>query len=386
MRRIVFTSFLCVAGLLMSVQPAAAQFIGTFSWQTAVYCNIITLNIFQVGNSFALEGYDNQCSNTERRAPVTGTATLNPDGTAQLGMAVVRTPGAEPVHIDAVVNVGTLAGTWADSSGHTGNFVFNGAGAGNRRPNEQITVTTFGSAAFLIGRRANGTPLAPTAVANGDQLVFIGARGHDGTAFTTSSDAFMQITATQNWTNTARGTRIDLATTPNGSTLTTPRLRVDQDGQVGIGLGATAPLNLLDVNGNIRIGSTNGCVVDREGDLVAGVCASDARYKKDVVSFGPMLGKVAALRPVHFYWRTNEFPALGLGKQQSFGLMAQEVEEILPELVTTDAEGFKAVNYSKLPLIALQAIKELKEKNDALEAQNAAIEKRLAELEARMKQ
>jgi chaperonin cofactor prefoldin len=147
------------------------------------------------------------------------------------------------------------------------------------------------------------------------------------------------------------------------------------------------------VAGNVRIGTGSvGCVEDRDGDVIAGVCASDARFKRDAVSFEPMLNKVAALRPVHFYWRASEFPTRSFGQRQSYGLMAQEVEAVLPELVTTDAEGYKAVNYSKLPLMALQAIRELKAKNDALEeqnaaiqAQNAAIERRLAELEARLK-
>jgi hypothetical protein len=384
MRHFVLVPILCAAALVLSVKPAAAQFIGTFSWQSAPYCNIITLNVTQIGSAYALDGFDNLCG-AERRAPVTGTATLNANGTVELGLAVVNAPTGEPNHIDVVINVATLGGPWSDSTGHSGAFVFNGAGGGSRRPSGQVTVTTFNTPAYLIGRRASGTAEAPTAVGVNDQIVFIGARGHVGTAFTTSSDGYMQIVATQNWTSTARGTRIEFATTPTGSTTTSNRMRIDQDGQVGIGLGGTAPLNLLDVNGNIRVGSANGCVIDRDGDVIAGACASDARFKRDISSFGPMLSKVAALRPVHFYWRKNEFPALGFGSQQSFGLMAQEVEEILPDLVTTDAEGFKAVNYSKLPLLALQAIKELKEKNDALESQNAEFERRLAELEARLK-
>ena len=72
----------------------------------------------------------------------------------------------------------------------------------------------------------------------------------------------------------------------------------------------------------------------------------------------------------------DEFPERAFGDRRSFGLVAQEVERVLPELVTTDEDGFKAVNYSKLPLLAIQAIKELKEKNDALEARLAALEAR----------
>jgi hypothetical protein len=47
---------------------------------------------------------------------------------------------------------------------------------------------------------------------------------------------------------------------------------------------------------------------------------------------------------------------------------------VLPQLVVTDDQGHKAVNDSKLPLLAIQAIRELKEKTDALEARLAALE------------
>lgn len=123
---------------------------------------------------------------------------------------------------------------------------------------------------------------------------------------------------------------------------------------------------------------TTGCVRDRDATVIAGVCSSDLRFKRDVVSFGPALDRVAALRPVHFHWRAAEFPAQAFGTRESYGLIAQEVEAVLPELVTTDADGYKAVNYSKLPLLAIQAIRELKERNDALERRLAALEARLS--------
>lgn len=55
------------------------------------------------------------------------------------------------------------------------------------------------------------------------------------------------------------------------------------------------------------------------------------------------------LRPVYFYWRAKEYPSRKFGEGQSFGLIAQEVEQVMPELVTEDEEGMKAVRYNKLP-------------------------------------
>lgn len=82
-----------------------------------------------------------------------------------------------------------------------------------------------------------------------------------------------------------------------------------------------------------------------------------------------MLDKVARLRPVHFTWRTDEFPERHLGTGVNSGLIAQEVENVFPELVGTDDKGFKLVKYSELPFLTLAAIGEL---NDSLAAQMKA--------------
>ncbi len=370
--------YLCASALLLPANPAAAQFIGTFTWQTQPYCNRVTINVTQAGDAYLLEGYDDLCG-AVRRAPVAGAAALNPNGTVGLGLVIVGVPRGEPTHLDVVVNLPSLNGTWSDSAANEGTFAFNGSAGGMRRPAGTVGLTSFTGEAEVIGRKANGTPTAPEAVNNGNALMSIASQAYDGSDFFNA--ASIRTAASESWTPSAHGARIDFYTNANGGQASDVRVRIDHDGDVGI--GTLSPAQRLDVAGNVRVGTgTTGCIEDRDGTLIAGVCASDARYKKDVVSFAPMLNKVAALRPVHFHWRKREFPALAFGEQQSFGLMAQEVEEILPELVTTDAEGYKAVNYSKLPLIALQAIKELKARNDA---QNAIIERRLAELEARVK-
>jgi hypothetical protein len=70
---------------------------------------------------------------------------------------------------------------------------------------------------------------------------------------------------------------------------------------------------------------------------------------------------------VHFYWRAAEFPDRHFGDTQAYGLIAQDVEQVLPELVVTGADGFKQVDYAKLPLLTIQAVKELKERVAELE-------------------
>ena len=237
----------------------------------------------------------------------------------------------------------------------------------------------------LMFRKARGTVLAPAAVSIGDLLGLISAAGHDGVFFS-SHQLTIRSEATENWLAGAHGTRLIFQTTPNGSTTLATVMALNHDGNVGI--GTALPQDRLQVLGDLRVGTVagtgagSGCV--RRFDAVttlAGTCASDARFKRDVTPFAPSLDRIAALRPAHYFWRADEFPERGFGRGQGYGLIAQEVETVLPELVSTDAQGYKAVDYSKLPLLAIQAIRELKEQHDELRAAYAALEQRLAAVE-----
>lgn len=153
-------------------------------------------------------------------------------------------------------------------------------------------------------------------------------------------------------------------------------------GSVGIGTLTSTPADLLDVRGDIRVGTgSTGCVKDADATIIAGTCSSDLRLKQDVVPFGRALDAVGLLQPVHFSWRTGEFPERRFGTSPSYGLIAQDVERVLPGLVVTDEQGYKAVKYSALPLYMLQAIKDLKTENDALRRRLEEQEARLLRLE-----
>lgn len=213
-----------------------------------------------------------------------------------------------------------------------------------------------------------GSRSAPTPIQNGDFLSVIRSNGQTGAGFTNDGRTAITAEATENWTASANGTRMAFHTTADGTTSMLERMRITNGGQVAI--GRTFAAQLLDVDGNVRIGTgTTGCLEDRDGTVLTGTCSSDARLKRDIASFPSMLDQVSRLRPVTYFWRADEFPERHFGSTQSFGLIAQEVEALIPDMVTTDAQGYKAVNYSKLPLLTLQAVKELVAENDTLKAQ-----------------
>ena len=249
-----------------------------------------------------------------------------------------------------------------------------------------VFATTYGGEPGFLTRAARGTSAAPTAVQDGDQLGLFGAGGFAATGFTDVRVGFAGFAA-ENWTDAAQGTGMVLATTPIGAVDAVVQMGILPNGNVGIGTppgpdGEPTALDRLQVFGDIRVGTSgiNGCLKNFTGTPLAGVCASDARFKKHVTPFNPALGSLVALQPVHYHWRAAEFPDRHFGDSRAYGLVAQDVEKVLPELVVTNDDGYKAVDYSKLPLLTIQAVKELKAENDALKDRVAELERVINEL------
>jgi len=122
---------LVLSWAFLSASAAEAQPVGTFRWQLRPYCNVVTVAVTQNGGVYRLEGTDDQCGAGSGPGSVIGTAFPNPDGTIGLGLNIVAAPGGTPSPVHATLTLSTLGGTWRDSGGQTGAFVFTpGAGTG----------------------------------------------------------------------------------------------------------------------------------------------------------------------------------------------------------------------------------------------------------------
>ena len=268
-------------------------------------------------------------------------------------------------------------------------FTFPEAALEVRRTGQESValVSAYDGEPFVITQFARGTPAAPLAITQGDELGVFGGGGYDGTGFNFIGAGF-GVMATENWSATAHGSALIFGATALGATDPGIYMSLRSNGFVGIGTpldseGVPTALDRLQVFGDVRVGTSgsNGCVKGFDGNALTGTCASDGRFKKNVTSFASMLGAVSSLRPVHYDWRTDEFPDRHFSANRSYGLIAQDVEQVLPELVVTGRDGYKAVDYTKLPLLAVQAIKELKAENDALQGRLGDVTARVAELE-----
>jgi hypothetical protein len=104
---------------------------------------------------------------------------------------------------------------------------------------------------------------------------------------------------------------------------------------------------------------------------------SDQRLKKNIDSIESGLATITGLRPVTFEWKDPKRP-----KGRQYGFIAQEVEKVLPDLVTEGAKGYKAMNEQAVLPVAVKAIKELKAENDKLRADVAELRDEIEAIKA----
>ncbi|HWY78344.1 MAG TPA: tail fiber domain-containing protein, partial [Verrucomicrobiae bacterium] len=130
------------------------------------------------------------------------------------------------------------------------------------------------------------------------------------------------------------------------------RLLINTNGQVGI--GTTSPDATLSVNGS----------ADKPGGG-SWSTYSDARLKCVGASFTHGLDALSAIQPIHYHYRPDN--PLNLPSQPDYvGVVAQQVQQTVPEAVHRSENGYLVVNNDPILWTMLNAIKELKAENDSL--------------------
>ncbi|MCA9294332.1 MAG: tail fiber domain-containing protein [Phycisphaerales bacterium] len=136
-------------------------------------------------------------------------------------------------------------------------------------------------------------------------------------------------------------------------------------GTVGIGTLSPSASYTLHVNGPVAgVGAYNAL--------------SDARYKTNIHTIDDGLAQVLQMRGVSFDWDEAAMKAKGYHMQggRQLGVIAQEVEEVAPELVTTADDGDKSVAYDNITPMLIEAIKAQQKQIEALQARLAELERK----------
>ena len=93
---------------------------------------------------------------------------------------------------------------------------------------------------------------------------------------------------------------------------------------------------------------------------------SDLRLKKDIKPLKSALSTVGKLQGKSYRWKGNNEPDIGL--------IAQELEKVIPELVKTDDKGYKSIVYQKLTAVLIEAVKEQQQEINHLSDRIALLE------------
>ena len=139
---------------------------------------------------------------------------------------------------------------------------------------------------------------------------------------------------------------------------------IDESGNVGI--GTTSPTEKLDVNGRVQATSFNA--------------TSDARLKDNITPLNNPLMKIIQLQGVNFTWKKEDSTSLNAG------LIAQDIEKVIPEVVSTQNNEIqqKSVDYNGLIPYLIESVKTLSTEKDnmqkeidSLKAENKAMKEKM---------
>lgn len=286
------------------------------------------------------------------------TFTKTDDHAIQIGTirgTAVGSQSGQYIHMYERVHIGGPSG-WGASNAAAPSYGLSTYGGANLATNTG-TVTIAGNTAWHAGNDGSGSGL------DADLL-----DGNDSTAFP-------KLAATNTWGNnhinyfrTERGGYVGSINTANLQAYTTGAnsafMSFHRSGSYAVNFG-------LDADNVLRIGgwsaSANRWVLDMSGNMTAAgnvTAYSDIRLKENIEVIPNALEKVKQIRGVTFTRNDQDDK-----EARHTGVIAQEVEKVLPEVISEDNLGIKNVAYGNMVGLLIEAVKELKQEVDDLKAQ-----------------
>ena len=139
-----------------------------------------------------------------------------------------------------------------------------------------------------------------------------------------------------------------------------------------IGIGTTTPGQKLDIiAGSGRVQTGYGWLTN-----------SDARFKKNIYTLTNCIKKVMAMRGVIFDLKSDSLNILT--DRKNIGFIAQELENVIPEVVVTGSDGFKSVAYDKITAVLTEAIKEQQQQIESYKSENDNLKSQLQLLQEKV--
>jgi hypothetical protein len=275
--------------------------------------------------------------------------------------------------------------------GHSANF------------NERMRVINNGEVALQTNARLQIRTGSQTAglwlsnAANSSNMAFIGLASDNQVGFYGNTGALFGLTMNTTTGNVGIGLNGAAAQVPlqfsNALGLTKISLYRGSYGDVGIGAyGGELRLQNDIPNGKVSMGvlETDGSFTElakaeRNGAYAFAIFgslwangttyASDARFKQNINPIESPLQKLLQLNGVEYEMKTNQFDKNHFAAGRQMGLLAQDVEKIIPEVVG-EKDGYKGVDYAKLVPLLIESIKEQQKQIEELKKQVEQLQKK----------
>jgi hypothetical protein len=287
---------------------------------------------------------------------------------------------------------------WADNGGGEDEYAlmnYKTGGAGGAVYGNVYLKSDLGGSLDLSGEgniSASGDVSAATLSATGDidAVNFTASGNIDGGKAKLRSDWGTNGQGALQLMDSSNVSRMDLAVYDNGSghyysgqflgnSTDGKRVNLDGDGNISVNNGTDDVIS-MNSDGHITAVAVFATTLQSSDGLVQ---TSDKRFKKNVNSIDDALAKTEQLNGYTYNWNKLAKKQKGITSQEEqVGVLAQELEEVFPQLVKTDKDGYKAVNYAALTAVLIEAIKELSEEVNTLKGENVALKAEVSKVDA----
>ena len=241
----------------------------------------------------------------------------------------------------------------------------------------QGTIDHDGLANFVANEHIDHSAVSVTA---GDGLTGGGTIAANRTINVVGGDGItanandVAVTAAQ----TAITSLINSSLTKSGTATDQEYIKFDTSNEVNVHINDSEKLSVTAAGANVTgdfaasatssaahilvTGIISGSQIEASGDVIA-FSSSDRRFKDNLVVIEGSLDKIGKINGYEFDWNDKQTAYKG----HDIGVVAQEIEAVLPEVVTTRGDGYKAVKYDKIVPLLIESIKELQKKVEDIE-------------------
>jgi len=280
----------------------------------------------------------------------TGTTISSPASNA----FTILTGGSERVRVDssgrALFGTSTVP---SNKNSVTPTFAISASGVNGAAQITRHTSVGAGGALLELSATRGTSNTDYTILQSGDGIGTVDFSGADGNEFVVAAAIQAAVDGTPG-DNDMPG-RLVFSTTADGASSPTERCRISNSGGFSVG----------------TIANPGAGAIYATGDITA-FYSSDIRLKKDIEPISEPIKKLMEISGVTYKWNEEYLKDKEVDgyfvRETEVGVIAQDVEKVLPEVVATRENGYKAVRYEKLVALLIEAVKDQQHQIDELKA------------------